>query len=156
MDAMEHPEKGGIRRLYDPRLRLCGQVYRPDPRAADGRHFPYVPCTHVMSGPRSLAGNLWFGGWPGVRFGLCRDVTCAVNIATTRKPGTHGRAREWDAKALFDRAWRYPALLGQNGGLTVSGGEPFGAALFVTEAVPSGKGARRPHHIGHLRPAVPL
>ena len=50
LDAMEHPEKEEyanftirVSGLHHPRVRLCGQVHRPDPRAAAGRHRPHLP-----------------------------------------------------------------------------------------------------------------
>ena len=70
---------------------------------------------------------------PGVRFVVflsgCR-MRCKYchNPDTWSKPG-----KEWTAQALFDQVRRYKSYWRNNGGITVSGGEPLLQLDFVTE-----------------------
>ena len=71
---------------------------------------------------------------PGVRFVVFLQG-CHMRCQYCHNPETWDarKGEEWDAKALFDRAWRYRRYWGKNGGLTVSGGEPLVQLSFVTE-----------------------
>ncbi|MBE6572011.1 MAG: pyruvate formate lyase-activating protein [Ruminococcaceae bacterium] len=78
---------------------------------------------------------------PGMRFVVflqgC-DMRCKFchNPETWSQGCEKWKAQEWNAKDLFEKAFRYRNYWGKNmekGGITVSGGEPLLQAEFVTE-----------------------
>lgn len=78
---------------------------------------------------------------PGMRFVVFLQG-CDMRCKFCHNPETwaHGcekwEAQEWNAKDLFERAFRYRNYWGknmENGGITVSGGEPLLQIDFVTE-----------------------
>ena len=151
------PREGRVRQLHHPRLRLRRQVHRPDPRAADGRHLPYLPCSPVT--PPSGTSTRWRASapWTGPASGswsFCRAARCAASTATTRRHGPTA-ARSGRAEQLFQRVYRYRNYWGKKGGITVSGGEPLRQMDFVTALVPAGPRQGRAHRAGHRRAALP-
>ena len=71
---------------------------------------------------------------PGVRFVLfCQG--CPLRCGCCHNPDTWDVAagREADALELAEKATRYRAYFGKEGGVTVSGGEPLLQAAFVAE-----------------------
>ena len=71
---------------------------------------------------------------PGVRFvaflqGCHLRCKCCHNPDTWQKEG----GEEYTAHALFEKASRYRAYFGENGGVTLSGGEPLLQADFAQE-----------------------
>ena len=73
---------------------------------------------------------------PGVRFVVFLQG-CAMRCQYCHNPETWaGECEEttvWTAQDLFDRAYRYRRYWRDNGGLTISGGEPLLQMDFVTE-----------------------
>ncbi len=116
LDAMEHP-KGRVRQLHHPRFRLRRQVHRPDPRAADGRHLPHLPCRPVI---RSAMSTRWRASaqWTAPACALwcfCRGVPCGAKILPQpRDVGCRGW-RGVDAGTVVPARVALPQLLGQKG-----------------------------------------
>lgn len=70
---------------------------------------------------------------PGVRFVVFLQG-CALRCKYCHNPETWaGSGTEWSASALFDKVYRYNQYWKDNGGITVSGGEPLLQMDFVTE-----------------------
>lgn len=71
---------------------------------------------------------------PGVRFVVFLQG-CNMRCKYCHNPETWDKntGEEWTPKALFDRAFRYHKYWKDNGGITVSGGEPLLQIDFVTE-----------------------
>lgn len=71
---------------------------------------------------------------PGVRFVVFLQG-CRMRCQYCHNPETWNMAsgEEWSAPKLFERVYRYRRYWGNNGGLTVSGGEPLLQMEFVTE-----------------------
>lgn len=71
---------------------------------------------------------------PGVRFVLFLQG-CPLRCHFCHNPDTWNAAggREVTAHEIFDTVCRYKAYFGEQGGITVSGGEPLLQAKFVTE-----------------------
>lgn len=70
---------------------------------------------------------------PGVRYVVFMQG-CAMRCKYCHNPETWaGGGANWTAKALFDKVYRYKRYWGDNGGITVSGGEPLLQMDFVTE-----------------------
>ena len=95
------PREGGVRQLHHPRLRLRRQVHRPDPRAADGRYLPHLPCSPVTPSAMSTRWNpsaLWTAPVCAL-WCFCRGVPCGANTATTRKRGLRRAARNGRQKS---------------------------------------------------------
>lgn len=71
---------------------------------------------------------------PGVRYVVFLQG-CHMRCQYCHNPETWSmtNGEEWDAKALFNNAWRYRTYWGKDGGITVSGGEPLLQMDFVTE-----------------------
>ena len=61
---------------------------------------------------------------------------------------------EWTAKDLFNRVYRYRTYWKNNGGITVSGGEPLLQIDFLLEFFCAGKGKGHPHHTGYGRKSI--
>ena len=69
---------------------------------------------------------------PGVRFVVFLKG-CAMRCSFCHNPDTwSGRGEEWTAQKLFERARRYKSYWKDNGGITVSGGEPLLQMDFIT------------------------
>ena len=95
------PREGGVRQLHHPRLRLRRQVHRPDPRAADGRYLPHLPCSPVTPSAMSTRWNpsaLWTAPVCAL-WCFCRGVPYGANTATTRKRGLRRAARNGRQKS---------------------------------------------------------
>ena len=70
---------------------------------------------------------------PGVRFVIFLKG-CKMRCQFCHNPDTwSGTGTEWTAKALFNHVKRYKSYWRNNGGITVSGGEPLLQTEFVTE-----------------------
>jgi pyruvate formate lyase activating enzyme len=71
---------------------------------------------------------------PGVRFVVFMQG-CRMRCRYCHNPETWKQdgGTEYTAKKLFDRAYRYRTYWKENGGITVSGGEPLLQMEFVTE-----------------------
>lgn len=78
---------------------------------------------------------------PGVRYVVFLQG-CAMRCMYCHNPETWAmgndewKAEMWDAKSLFEKAYKYKTYWGKNmekGGITVSGGEPLLQIDFVTE-----------------------
>ncbi|MBQ1546719.1 MAG: pyruvate formate lyase-activating protein [Clostridia bacterium] len=70
---------------------------------------------------------------PGVRFVVFMQG-CALRCRYCHNPETWaGGGSPWTVRQLFDKAWRYRAYWKNNGGITVSGGEPLLQIEFLTE-----------------------
>lgn len=71
---------------------------------------------------------------PGVRF-VVFTQGCHLRCKFCHNPETWAceGGKEWTAEKLFERAWRYHNYWKDNGGITVSGGEPLVQAEFVKE-----------------------
>ena len=70
---------------------------------------------------------------PGVRFVVFMQG-CALRCKYCHNPETWaGGGSAWTARQLFDKAWRFKAYWKNNGGITVSGGEPLLQIDFLTE-----------------------
>lgn len=70
---------------------------------------------------------------PGIRFVVFLQG-CALRCQFCHNPDTwKSGGEEWTAEKLFDRVWRYHTYWKDNGGITVSGGEPLLQMDFVTE-----------------------
>lgn len=78
---------------------------------------------------------------PGVRYVVFLQG-CAMRCMYCHNPETWAmgndewKAESWDAKSLFEKAYKYKTYWGRNmekGGITVSGGEPLLQMEFVTE-----------------------
>lgn len=71
---------------------------------------------------------------PGVRFVVFLQG-CRMRCQYCHNPETWVQkgGEEWTAKKLFDKIYRYKSYWKDNGGLTVSGGEPLLQIDFVTE-----------------------
>lgn len=70
---------------------------------------------------------------PGVRYVVFMQG-CAMRCKYCHNPETWaGGGASWTAKALFDKVYRYKRYWGNDGGITVSGGEPLLQVDFVTE-----------------------
>lgn len=73
---------------------------------------------------------------PGVRF-IAFLQGCRMRCKYCHNPETwHSvgpEVKEWTPQALFDRAYRFKPYWKNNGGITVSGGEPLLQIEFVTE-----------------------
>lgn len=78
---------------------------------------------------------------PGVRYVVFLQG-CAMRCMYCHNPETWAmgndewKAESWDAKSLFEKAYKYRTYWGKNlekGGITVSGGEPLLQMEFVTE-----------------------
>ena len=78
---------------------------------------------------------------PGVRYvvflqGCAMRCMFCHNPETWAMGNTEWKAETWDAKSLFEKAFKYKTYWGKNlekGGITVSGGEPLLQMEFVTE-----------------------
>ena len=71
---------------------------------------------------------------PGVRFVVFLQG-CAMRCQYCHNPETWdcGGGQLWTPEALFQRCWRYKNYWRNNGGITVSGGEPLLQMDFLTE-----------------------
>lgn len=71
---------------------------------------------------------------PGVRF-VVFTQGCHLRCKFCHNPETWKceGGTEWTAQKLFERAWRYHNYWKNNGGITVSGGEPLVQIEFITE-----------------------
>ena len=71
---------------------------------------------------------------PGVRF-IVFLQGCQLRCRYCHNPETWqcGVGKPWTADKLFQRAYRYHNYWKNNGGITVSGGEPLLQMEFVTE-----------------------
>lgn len=71
---------------------------------------------------------------PGVRFVIFLQG-CRMRCKYCHNPETWelNRGQEWTAKKAFEKAYRYKQYWKDNGGITVSGGEPLLQIDFVTE-----------------------
>lgn len=70
---------------------------------------------------------------PGVRFVVFMQG-CNLRCGCCHNPDTWGSGgTEYEPKTLAEKAVRYKEYFGQNGGITVSGGEPLLQTEFVTE-----------------------
>ncbi len=71
---------------------------------------------------------------PGVRFVIFMQG-CNLRCACCHNPDTWeiGQGSQYDAKELADKAQRYREYFKDNGGVTLSGGEPLLQAEFATE-----------------------
>lgn len=70
---------------------------------------------------------------PGVRFVVFLQG-CAMRCKFCHNPETwHSGGEEWTAEKLFQKIYRYHNYWKNNGGITVSGGEPLLQIDFVTE-----------------------
>lgn len=70
---------------------------------------------------------------PGVRFVVFMQG-CNLRCGCCHNPDTWGSCgTEYEPKTLAEKAVRYKEYFGQNGGITVSGGEPLLQTEFVTE-----------------------
>ena len=71
---------------------------------------------------------------PGVRFVIFMQG-CRMRCQYCHNPETWRMddGEEWTAEELFDKAYRYKNYWKQDGGITVSGGEPLLQLEFVTE-----------------------
>lgn len=70
---------------------------------------------------------------PGIRFVVFLQG-CALRCQFCHNPDTwKSGGEEWTAEKLFDRVWRYHTYWKNDGGITVSGGEPLLQMNFVTE-----------------------
>lgn len=70
---------------------------------------------------------------PGVRFVVFLQG-CAMRCKFCHNPETwKSSGEEWTAEKLYERVYRYHKYWKNNGGITVSGGEPLLQMEFVTE-----------------------
>lgn len=71
---------------------------------------------------------------PGVRFVIFLSG-CAMRCKFCHNPDTWKMktGEEWTSEAIFEKAYRYSSYWKNNGGITVSGGEPLLQIDFVTE-----------------------
>lgn len=70
---------------------------------------------------------------PGVRFVVFLQG-CAMRCKFCHNPETwKSGGEEWTAEKLYERVYRYHKYWKNNGGITVSGGEPLLQTEFVTE-----------------------
>lgn len=70
---------------------------------------------------------------PGVRFVVFLQG-CAMRCKFCHNPETwKSGGEEWTAEKLYERVYRYHKYWKNNGGITVSGGEPLLQMKFVTE-----------------------
>ena len=70
---------------------------------------------------------------PGVRYVVFLQG-CALRCKYCHNPETWaGGGSQWTASQLFDKVYRYKQYWKENGGITVSGGEPLLQMDFVTE-----------------------
>ena len=71
---------------------------------------------------------------PGVRFVIFLQG-CRMRCQYCHNPDTWklSGGTAWEARELFCRAWQYRSYWRNNGGITVSGGEPLLQMEFVTE-----------------------
>ncbi len=77
---------------------------------------------------------------PGVRFVVFLKG-CRMRCQYCHNPDTwRGEGKEWTAKELFAHVRRYKPYWKNNGGITVSGGEPLLQMNFVTEFFRLAKG----------------
>ena len=69
---------------------------------------------------------------PGVRYVIFLSG-CRMRCRFCHNPDTwSSKGEEWTAKALFERARRYKSYWKNNGGITISGGEPLLQKEFVS------------------------
>lgn len=104
--------------------------------------FPVPAMTEFNNNSSSTIGRVHslesFGSvdGPGVRFVVFLQG-CAMRCRYCHNPETWAfGGEEWNAEALFNRAWKYHNYWGKNlnsGGITVSGGEPLLQIDFLTE-----------------------
>ena len=92
-----------------------------------------------MNNPEKTTGHIHkletFGlvDGPGVRF-VAFLSGCAMRCKFCHNPDTwQSSGEEYTAKRLFDYAFRYKTYWRDNGGITVSGGEPLLQLEFVTD-----------------------
>ena len=70
---------------------------------------------------------------PGVRFVVFMQG-CALRCKYCHNPETWaGGGSSWTPRQLFDKVWRFRSYWKNNGGITVSGGEPLLQIDFLTE-----------------------
>ncbi len=71
---------------------------------------------------------------PGVRYVIFMQG-CKMRCKFCHNPETwsYDGGTEYSPKALFDKAYRYKSYWKENGGITVSGGEPLLQMEFITE-----------------------
>lgn len=70
---------------------------------------------------------------PGVRFVVFLQG-CAMRCKFCHNPETwHSGGEQWTAEKLYEKVYRYRKYWKNNGGITVSGGEPLLQIDFVTE-----------------------
>lgn len=77
---------------------------------------------------------------PGVRFVVFLQG-CRMRCRYCHNPETWEQkgGEEWTAKKLFDKVYKYKSYWGENGGITVSGGEPLLQIDFVTQLFSAAK-----------------
>lgn len=90
-------------------------------------------CNNTIGRVRSLETFGLVDG-PGVRFVVFLQG-CHMRCQYCHNPETWSmtNGEEWDAKELFNKAYRYRTYWKKDGGITVSGGEPLLQMEFVTE-----------------------
>ena len=150
------PREGGVRQLHHPRLRLRRQVHRPDPRAADGRYLPHLPCSPVTPSAMSTRWNpsaLWTARCAlcGVFAGVCPAVQILPQPGNV---GCGGR-RGMDGRKAVPAGLPLPQLLGQKGrhhGQRRRAAAPDGVPDGILRAGPL---QRRAHGSGYRRAALP-
>ena len=89
---------------------------------------------HMTSGKIHSLETFGLVAGPGVRFVIFMQG-CHMRCQYCHNPETWAEAagEEWPPKDLIDRACRYKMYWGDNGGITVSGGEPLLQLDFLTE-----------------------
>ena len=140
IDAMEHPEKEEYANFtLDRVFRLRGQVHRPDPRAAAGRHQPHLPWPPVIparrADPLAWRASARSMGRGSGSWCSCRMQPALPLLPQPRDLGLRLRLRPaLDGGQAVRPRLALPQLLGAiSECITVSGGEPLLQLPFLTE-----------------------